>query len=76
MLLTVRDGGTSQGEVCVEGSPSEVSVKLAVVVLVALNILEPSLAVFVPTAAGGVMGSVRPWHQGASYMTQRSHVFS
>lgn len=72
MLLTVRDGGTSQGEVCVEGSPSEVSVKLAVVVLVAISILEPSLAVFVPT----VMDSGRPWHWGASYMTQRSHVFS
>lgn len=51
--------GPNQGEVCAEGIPSEVSVKLPMVILVAINILEPSLTVFGPTAAEGGMDSLR-----------------
>lgn len=75
MLLTIQDGGPSQGKVCVEGSPSVVSVKLGMVVLVAIKILESSLAVFGPTAAREAWTQFGHWHQGTSCVTQMSYVF-
>lgn len=76
VLLIVQDGGPGQGQVCIESSPSEVSVNLATVVLVAGSILEPSLEVFGPTAAGGRMDSVQTLAPGGQLYHPKELCFS